>query len=117
MDLLRAFRQHREGTEARAALAFVGAGPERERLTAFVERHEVPDVYFLGFWNQSELPRIYGACDVFVLPSENESWGLVVNEAMCAGLPVVVSEEVGAAADLCGTGTTASRIRRVTSGC
>ena len=38
--------------------------------------------------------------DVFVLPSEDEPWGLVINEAMCSGLPIVASERVGAAADL-----------------
>lgn len=100
MDLLRAFRAVRDQQDFRFALALAGAGPERERLGKFVERHDVPDVHFLGFRNQSEVPGIYGACDVFVLPSENESWGLVVNEAMCAGLPVVVSEEVGGAVDL-----------------
>lgn len=100
MDLLRAYKKARNQHESRFALAVVGAGPERERLETFVERHEVENVHFLGFRNQSELPTIYGASDVFVLPSENEPWGLVVNEAMAAGLPVVASEEVGAAADL-----------------
>ena len=55
---------------------------------------------FTGFVNQSELPALYAASDVFVLPSENEPWGLAVNEAMCASLPVVVSREVGCAPDL-----------------
>jgi glycosyltransferase involved in cell wall biosynthesis len=57
-------------------------------------------VAFPGFINQSELPRIYAASDVFVLASENEPWGLIVNEVMCAGLPVVVGDQVGCAADL-----------------
>src|SRR6185312_3487936 len=42
----------------------------------------------------------YAACDLFVLPSENEPWGLIVNEVMCAGLPAVVASEVGCVADL-----------------
>lgn len=100
LDLLQAFRRVRRSRQTRAALAFVGAGPEEERLKRYAVRHEVPDVHFLGFRNQSELPAIYGISDVFVLPSQNEPWGLVVNEAMCAGLPIVVTEEVGAAADL-----------------
>ena len=58
------------------------------------------DVVFTGFVNQSELPALYGASDVFVLPSEHEPWGLAVNEAMCASLPVVVSREVGCVGDL-----------------
>lgn len=109
LDLLRAFHRLRADGGMRAALALVGAGPEEEGLRRFVERARVPDVRFLGFRNQAELPTIYGACDVFVLPSENEPWGLVVNEAMSAGLPVVVSEEVGAAADLVDDGVNGFR--------
>jgi glycosyltransferase involved in cell wall biosynthesis len=57
-------------------------------------------IRFIGFRNQSELPGLYDLCDVFVLPSEREPWGLVVNEAMNAGKPVVVSDRVGAGPDL-----------------
>ncbi|HVI16413.1 MAG TPA: glycosyltransferase family 4 protein, partial [Pseudolabrys sp.] len=63
-------------------------------------RFGLDNVHFHGFANQSALPQIYGASDVFVLPSENEPWGLAVNEAMCAGLPIVASAEIGCAADL-----------------
>lgn len=97
-DLLEAFRRVRDRSEREMALAFVGAGERHSRLEAETESRD--DVHFLGFRNQSELPRIYGACDLFVLPSENEPWGLVVNEAMASGLPVIASDEVGAAADL-----------------
>lgn len=100
MDLLRAYRRMRAQRNVAAALAVVGAGSERERLEQLVRDQDVPDVYFLGFRNQSELPTIYGACDIFVLPAENEPWGLVLNEAMCAGLPVVASDGVGAVEDL-----------------
>ena len=61
-------------------------------------------VRFLGFCNQSHLPVLYDLCDVFVLPSRFEPWGLVVNEAMNAGRPVIVSDRVGAAADLVANG-------------
>jgi glycosyltransferase involved in cell wall biosynthesis len=53
-----------------------------------------------GFVNQSELPIYYHAADIIVLPSEMENWGLVVNEAMAAGVLPVVSDRVGAAPDL-----------------
>jgi glycosyltransferase involved in cell wall biosynthesis len=53
-----------------------------------------------GFVNQSELPAYYHAADIIVLPSEVENWGLVVNEAMAAGVLPVVSDRVGAAPDL-----------------
>ena len=53
-----------------------------------------------GFVNQSELPSYYHAADIIVLPSEVENWGLVINEAMAAGVLPVVSDHVGAAPDL-----------------
>ena len=53
-----------------------------------------------GFVNQSEIPAYYHAADVLVLPSEVETWGLVVNEAMAAGTLPVVSDQVGCVPDL-----------------
>ena len=59
------------------------------------------DAILLGFRNQSELPAIYAAADVLVLPSDRqETWGLVINEAMAAGLPVIASDAVGCVPDL-----------------
>lgn len=83
-----------------ASLLLVGAGELEGELRGQVARLGLKDVAFAGFVNQAELPRIYGASDVFVLPSENEPWGLIVNEVMCAGLPVVVADGVGCVADL-----------------
>jgi glycosyltransferase involved in cell wall biosynthesis len=60
----------------------------------------VHNTIFTGFVNQNRLPEILGACDVFVLPAEEEAWGLIVNEAMCAGLPVVVGADAGCVPDL-----------------
>lgn len=69
------------------------------------------DVAFAGFVNQRELPRLLAASDVFVLPSENEPWGLIVNEAMCAALPVIVSGQVGCAMDLVTSGDNGRVVR------
>lgn len=80
-------------------LLFTGDGPMRGE----VEEKARPlgdAVRFLGFRNQSELPALYDLCDVFVLPSRYEPWGLVVNEVMNAARPVVASDRVGAAPDL-----------------
>lgn len=77
------------------ALVFVGTGEMEDRLRAMA-----PDAVFLGFRNQGVLPSLYDMADVLVLPSEREPWGLVVNEAMACGTAVVVSDQVGCAADL-----------------
>ncbi|MBB6128037.1 glycosyltransferase family 4 protein [Mucilaginibacter lappiensis] len=59
-------------------------------------------IHFMDFQNQSNMPVIYQAADLFCLPSKGpgETWGLAVNEAMAAGTPVLVSNKVGCAADL-----------------
>lgn len=84
----------------KAWLLMVGAGEEMPKLQTFVCDHRIERVRFIGFQNQQALPALYAASDIFVLPSQNEPWGLVVNEVMAAGLPVIVTDEVGAAPDL-----------------
>jgi glycosyltransferase involved in cell wall biosynthesis len=87
-----------EGSDA--SLVFVGSGEQEETLENFVKQNNVPDVTFLGFRNQKELPLLFSISDLFVLPSENEPWGLVINEAMAAGLPIIATQEIGAVPDL-----------------
>lgn len=81
-------------------LLIVGDGEERVALERRARELELDDVRFAGFRNQSELPGLFALADVFVLPSRHEPWGLIVNEAMAAGCAVVLSDEVGAHADL-----------------
>ena len=98
LDLLRAFAQ---ADHANALLVYAGEGPQRpelERETAALGVGE--RVRFLGFKNQSELPAVYTAADLMVLPSEYEPFAVVVNEASCCSCPVVASDRVGAARDL-----------------
>lgn len=98
-DLLRAAARLKD-RGIRFHVAMVGSGEMASELASLADRLGLKDVHFHGFVNQSVLPQIYGAADVFVLPSENEPWGLTVNEAMCAGLPIVASAEVGCVSDL-----------------
>ena len=81
-------------------LLLVGDGDERPRLEAQAAALGLEDVRFAGFRNQTELPAFFALADVFVLPARHEPWGLVVNEVMATGCPVVLSSDVGAAADL-----------------
>lgn len=79
---------------------FIGAGPEREELEAVASARGVQAI-FVGFRNQGEMPAVLAASDVLVIPSDgNETWGLVANEALASGSPVVVSDQAGCAADL-----------------
>jgi glycosyltransferase involved in cell wall biosynthesis len=100
-DLLNAFLQlrGRASNAHRPYLLFVGDGEMLPELTELA-KPAGDDVRFLGFRNQSELPAFFDLCDVFVLPSEREPWGLIVNEVMCAGRPVIVSDDVGCGPDL-----------------
>jgi len=108
-------------------LVFVGDGEHRADLEAAVARRGWKSVRFTGFQNQTQMPAYYAACDVYVLCSQRETWGLAVNEAMNAGKAVIVTEHVGAAKDLVEDGRNgyivpvgdvdalSDRLRRVTS--
>ena len=73
----------------RVTLFMVGSGEMDHELRDLAAACDERSIVFAGFINQRDLPQVYAACDIFVLPAENEPWGLVVNEVMCAGLPVV----------------------------
>ncbi|WP_295632407.1 glycosyltransferase family 4 protein [Novosphingobium sp.] len=77
-----------------------GSGPLEAEVRAQAIALGVP-LHMLGFCNQSEMPGAYAAADVLVLPSTGrETWGLVANEALASGCPVVLSDAVGSAPDL-----------------
>ena len=82
-----------------AELLIIGEGPRRELLTKLASELGMR-VTFAGFQNQTQLARYYLCGDIFVLPSTRETWGLVLNEAMLFGMPVVTTSAVGAGADL-----------------
>jgi len=101
-DLLEAYaRLSPDGRrEPHPYMLFVGDGGMRPELEARAAQLGWNSIRFLGFKNQTELPAYYDLCDVFVLPSEQEPWGLVINEVMNAARAVIVSDEVGCAPDL-----------------
>ena len=103
-DLLQAFAQI---ADQDAYLVFAGDGPLRMALETEARSLGIDDkVRFLGFVNQSGLPETYTVSDVFVLPSEHEPFGVVVNEAMLCRCPAIVSDRVGAGFDLVREGET-----------
>lgn len=103
LDLLAAFRRARLDA---VTLLFVGSGPLESDLRRAAAG--VPAVVFAPFQNQSLMPRTLAAADLLALPSFGpfETWGLVVNEAMCMGVPALVSTHVGCARDLVVPGRT-----------
>jgi glycosyltransferase involved in cell wall biosynthesis len=86
--------------EPRPYLLIVGDGEERAALERQASATGFSSIRFCGFRNQSELPRFFDLCTVFVLPSRHEPWGLIVNEVMNAARPVIVTDDVGCAPDL-----------------
>src|SRR5207249_12010632 len=91
----------------RGVILLIGDGELREDLRAKARLTPAVKVKQVGFQNQKNLSRFYHAADLLVLPSlHSETWGLVVNEALHHGLPVVVSDAVGCAPDLVDPGET-----------
>ena len=78
----------------------VGNGPEERNLKIFCKENKLQNVFFEGFQQQEMLPKYYALADIFILPSFEEVWGLVVNEALVSGLYVLSSKYAGASYDL-----------------
>ena len=87
-------------------LALVGDGPDRERVAALAG----PNVRLLGRVERDELVDWYAGADAFVMPSRSETWGMAMQEAAAAGLPLVASEAPGAGYDLIEDGVNGFRV-------
>ena len=119
--LIRAYHRYLQASAIRRThLVMVGSGEEEPKLRALCDELALPicdhskhgqrgnysrassspQVHFYGFRQIDENPLFYALADAFILPSLQEEWGLVVNEAMASGLPVVVSETAGCVEDL-----------------
>lgn len=87
-----------ECSDEESYLLIVGNGNQEEILKDSCK--EKNNIGFLDFHNQQNMPGLYAAADVFVLPSKSETWGLAVNEAMAAGKAIILSDACGASYDL-----------------
>ncbi len=98
MDILKAYL---DANEAHLSIVFIGTGHLELSLKDFVKEHQLKNIHFVGFINQTQLYRYYLSADFFILPSgSGETWGLVTNEAMNYELPLIISDMVGCTADL-----------------
>jgi glycosyltransferase involved in cell wall biosynthesis len=97
--LIRSF-QRLKTSGKEVSLSMVGDGPDRANYEEMVKRQNIFGVRFLGEMDHDQLCRVYAAADIMVLPSRSETWGFVLNEAMEFGLPLVVTDRVGAGPDL-----------------
>lgn len=99
--LLDAYRIYREIQPVDGwGLVVCGGGPMDAELRQVVKAKKIPDVYFPGFHKGRELGKYYGLASCFIHPSIQDQWGLAVNEAMAAGLPVLVSHRCGCVQNL-----------------
>jgi glycosyltransferase involved in cell wall biosynthesis len=98
VDFIRGILEARKRCASIAGI-MVGDGLLREHCQRLVEELQLP-IRFTGFLNQSEIVPAYIAADVLVVPSDAETWGLVVNEAMSCGRLCLVSDRVGCGPDL-----------------
>jgi glycosyltransferase involved in cell wall biosynthesis len=87
-------------------IVVVGDGDRRDEYLRASADLAVGSALFVGFVQQPQLPLYYAQADVLLLPSRSEPWGLVLNEGMACGLPVMCSPNVGAAYDLITSGET-----------
>lgn len=97
--LLDAFREVKKEVKD-SALLIVGSGELEEKLRKFVDDNKIQDVVFCGFIQKEDLPKVYAVADLFVFPTLGDIWGLVLNEAMSAGLPIITTSAAGASTDL-----------------
>jgi glycosyltransferase involved in cell wall biosynthesis len=99
-DVLESYANLTETLRQEVALVFAGSGPESSQLADRSSRICPGTVRFLDFVHREDLAAIYGLADALVLPTHSDPWGLVVNEAMACGLPIVTTHVAGCALDL-----------------
>jgi len=99
-DLLTAYQRISHDLRSQIGLVFVGDGPCKSELQQKASEITGGSIRVVDFVQRDELGAFYGLAETFVLPTYTDTWGMVVNEAMACGLPVIVSNAAGCAADL-----------------
>ena len=97
IDLLKALEQMHD---TRLVVALVGDGPDRSMLETYANDHQLNQVHFTGFVNQSAISKYYALADLTVILSDHDNSPKSLNEAMNFSLPVITTDNVGTAPDL-----------------
>lgn len=82
------------------SLIFVWWWQEKENLEKIIKENNIQNVFFPWFFQQDKISELYTIADIFTLPSSEEVWWLVINEAMCFWLPIITAYQVWASVDL-----------------
>ncbi|HKW16129.1 MAG TPA: glycosyltransferase family 4 protein [Terriglobales bacterium] len=106
LDLMDAYASLSERLRSDVGLVIAGDGPLRAELESRGRLISPGAVHLRGFVHRDELASYYALADCLVFPTHSDPWGLVVNEAMACGLPIICSEVAGCAADLIAHGRT-----------
>lgn len=99
-ELLSAYGGLEENLRQQVGLVFVGDGVCRDQLQREAASISTGSVRFAGFTHREQLAAYYALADTLILPTYTDTWGLVVNEAMACGLPVILSRAAGCGPDL-----------------
>lgn len=86
--------------EINAGIYIVGDGNQKAKYEAIIEDKGLSNLHLVGFMSNELTTQYYQAADVFVLPTKKDVWGLVVNEALANGIPVITTQDCGAGVEL-----------------
>lgn len=100
LDLVKAYAALAPEVRRRVGLVIAGDGAARRHLVQVASAVTAGSVHVIGFAQRELLAECYARADMLVFPTHTDPWGLVVNEAMTCGLPVICSSAAGCAADL-----------------
>lgn len=99
-ELLTAYGRLDAELRQHIGLVIVGDGPCRSRMQQIANNVSPRRVVFSGFVHQEDLGAYYGLAEVLILPTYTDTWGMVVNEAMACGTPIILTSAAGCSADL-----------------
>lgn len=101
LRLVSAYAEYRRTVSDPWELVILGDGEERPKIEELIEREQLGTVVHLpGFLQVNQIPSYYALAEAFIHPSTHEQWGLVINEAMACGLPVLASSECGSTREM-----------------